>query len=239
MRRDSLASSNSISRFDGGSGGLYTIHSRSQSTPLKGSETVVDLDEDEQEDSEPPTVSRSTRSSKFSSPSFSSKKKPRRIRAPSDPFLDTPSMARSGSSSYTTMTSSTLYSEGVGEEDLKLYLDSGSREQREEAEEGPSLRIWVAPDLTNPEVGELVLLFPVFVRKKAVGRLAVRKGRSEVGGRDEEEGLGMDGEIESEGRRVSCGTGRLWAGAVIREGKWENSWWRRMMLVLLSWSRFW
>jgi hypothetical protein len=175
--------------------GLYTIHSRSQSTPLQGASQVVDLNDDNDED-EPPMVSQSSKSSRL--PSSTMRLSTRgRARAPSDPFTDTPS-GRGGD----------------GDDRKRLYIDTGGTE--EEEEDGPALRVWVVPDLSNPELAGLLVLFPAFIRRKTVPRMSVGRRKTE----DEESGA----------ESVRCGTGRMWAGVSNREEGWEGSWWRRMVM---------
>lgn len=91
------------------------------------------------------------------------------------------------------------------------------------------LRIWVAPDLSNPEYLSLLALFPSNISQREVPlfKPPSRKSRKQ---HDLESGLSAGEEKEE----VECGTGRMWVGAterslsMLRGGLWDRflSWWR-------------
>ncbi|KAI0309033.1 hypothetical protein OF83DRAFT_1089351 [Amylostereum chailletii] len=108
------------------------------------------------------------------------------------------------------------------------------------------MRTWLAPDLDDPELLELLKVFPSFISKRALPRFVEKgkgkatkakktktktKGRRppadvEQGGLTETEGE-METETEGgeEGKvEVRAGTGRMWVGARERSAGWAGSW---------------
>ncbi|KAJ2917750.1 hypothetical protein MD484_g2634, partial [Candolleomyces efflorescens] len=96
---------------------------------------------------------------------------PKRARAPSDPFLDaSPSVSRptpSPSANTPTDTPSSPFS-GYGD-DIMGQLVGGDPTLDDDAQE-EFMRTWSSPDLTNPEILELLKLFPSFVSRRPLPR---------------------------------------------------------------------
>ncbi|KAJ4483250.1 hypothetical protein J3R30DRAFT_3447189 [Lentinula aciculospora] len=151
---------------------------------------------------------------------------PKRARAPSDPFLDTPMLSRSIGSSSSNMTS-LLVSENSEE---PLVPDSTINEGLNSILEPPGddseevyMRTWTSPDLTNPEYLNLVKVFPPHITKRT---LSYFRNPSPKKPSDLE--AGFDDTAES--KRVRCGTGTLQIGSMQRTDGWEGGWWTRFML---------
>jgi len=84
------------------------------------------------------------------------------------------------------------------------------------------LRVWTSPDLANPEILQLVKLFPAFVSRRPFPRFPVPNSRHV----DIEEG-DDDG---PEGRQIQFGTGSMWVSSKQRTDAWEGSWWTRFVM---------
>lgn len=90
-----------------------------------------------------------------------------------------------------------------------------------------NLRIWIFPDISNPELLSLLSLFPSSISRREVPLFKPPGSNSRK--RDLEAGLG-EGEEKEE---VKCGAGRMWIGATERSlstmkgGLWDRfiSWW--------------
>ncbi|KAI0268760.1 hypothetical protein BC834DRAFT_821036 [Gloeopeniophorella convolvens] len=155
----------------------------------------------------------------------------KRPRAPSDPFLDTPSVSQSYSSSPRSpaVPLSTSLSDTIDDppspitppqemEDIfnpRPAATYGTQELEEEY-----MRTWTSPDLANPEVLQLLKLFPTFVSRRATPRFpsatdARRSPDLEAG--EEPPAAG----------EVRVGTGKMWVSARMRTGGWEGTWWTR------------
>jgi len=179
---------------------LSALHARSQSTPLPSDQNL----------SQPINV------------------QPKRARAPSDPFLDTPNSRPTGSSSTATFVPNVNPLEGryspflaTGEEIISnLKTDFGF-----DGPEEPYMRTWTSPDLADPELLELLKLFPPFVSRRPLPRFPAPSPRM----LDIEEG-----EDDLEGKRIRFGTGAMWVSSQIREDGYTGSWWTRF---LLWWKR--
>lgn len=182
---------------------LSPIHSRAQSQPLPF-------------DSKPPPTP--------PPPSTYSK----RTRAPSDPFLDTPAPSRSVATTLSHLSSATT-AVGPSEEPstpttafgdditTPLRLENVDDEDVEE----DYMRVWTSPDLTDPEILQLLSLFPSFVSRRALPRFQVNTPRPA----DIEEGEDADERL-----RVRFGTGSMWVSSKQRSDGWEGSWWTRFIL---------
>jgi hypothetical protein len=83
------------------------------------------------------------------------------------------------------------------------------------------MRTWSSPDLTNPEILELLKLFPSFVSRRPLPRFPTPPPRQP----DIEEG-----EDDAEGKQIRFGTGSMWVSAKQRSDGWEGSWWTRFIL---------
>ncbi|KAG5353498.1 hypothetical protein C0989_006312 [Termitomyces sp. Mn162] len=159
--------------------------------------------------------------------SISSTVQPKRARAPSDPFLDTPALSRSAapSSHSSAGITSALLDGSTPDADESSYEDPVTPVSKSHDFSGGDedyLRIWTSPDLTNPEFLELLNLFPSFVSRRPLPRFARPNPRPP----DIEEGEDEDGE----GKRVQFGTGYLWISSKPRSDGWEGSWWTRFLL---------
>lgn len=178
------------------------IHSRSQSQPLPS-------------DQKPHRISSAVQ--------------PKRARAPSDPFLDTPVLSRSVASSSSQSSGNTaallggLTSDGVEEPTSPIFEDHIASPRGDTFDDGDEeyMRIWTSPDLSNPELLELLKLFPSFVSRRPLPRFLRPNPRHP----DIEEG-----EEEEEGKRVHFGTGSMWVSSKPRSDGWNGGWWTRFIL---------
>jgi len=196
---EEMSSSKNSSSSQGTLPGSPTIHSRSFSQPL-------------------PLEERSARVIQ-----------PKRARAPSDPFLDTPVLSRSDispSSQSPKNTSATLGALGsdIPEEPLSPMLGEhtpfASRgELSFDDTDEQYMRIWTSPDLTNPELLELLNIFPSFVSRRPLPRFPIPTSRHA----DIEEG-------DDEGRQIQFGTGSMWVSSRLRSSGWAGGWWTRFIL---------
>ena len=84
------------------------------------------------------------------------------------------------------------------------------------------LRVWTSPDLANPEILQLVKLFPAFLSRRPFPRFPVPNSRHV----DIEEGED-DGH---EGRQIQFGTGSMWISSKQRSDAWEGNWWTRFVI---------
>ena len=164
----------------------------------------------------------------------------KRPRAPSDPFLDapTPALSRSPASSTsvgsgmqaddpptprddddafddrtpTRVNATTRRLSGVPLSVTPLSARAWAAPQPECED---SLRLWVAPDLSDPELLSLLDLFPSFISRHALPRFppgAENSGDAEMGEPEE---------------TLRAGTGRMWVGARERSDGWRGGWWTR------------
>ncbi|KAG6837516.1 hypothetical protein H0H93_008441 [Arthromyces matolae] len=180
------------------------VHSRSQSQPLPS-------------DRKPPKIN--------------SIVQPKRARAPSDPFLDTPALSRQvapalshSSAGATTALLSGPTHDGITEESHSLEdnLTTSYNVGNGSGTDEDYMRIWTSPDLTNPELLELLKLFPAFVSRRPLPRFAGSNARHP----DIEEGDDED----VEGNRIHIGTGSLWVSSRPRLDGWQGGWWTRFVL---------
>ncbi|KAG6831674.1 hypothetical protein H0H92_008317 [Tricholoma furcatifolium] len=188
--------------------GLYpdpeAAHSRSQSSPLPSDRKPLKI---------------------------SSTVQPKRARAPSDPFLDTPTpalprSAPSASSHSPPNTTAALLGRSIdGIEERPSLEDTVTPLNKADTfDEGDEdyMRIWTSPDLSNPELLELLKLFPSFVSRRPLPRFA----RPDPRHPDIEEGEDED----VEGKRIHFGTGSIWISAKPRNDDWNGGWWTRFIL---------
>jgi len=162
---------------------------------------------------------------------------PKRARAPSDPFLDTPALSRSlaststQSSGNTTALLSSLASHGASElpspvtppPDTDRPLSRTHRDFTYDSEED-YLRIWTSPDLPNPEYLSLLKVFPSFITRRPLPRFPVISGNRQPA--DIEEGDEEGGEA----KQIRFGTGTMWISSKERSDGWEGGWWTRFIL---------
>lgn len=184
--------------------GLSPTHSRSQSQPLSSDSKL------------PPSTSIN---------------QAKRARAPSDPFLDTPTLSRSAATTSSHL-SSAATAVGSPEEpptpttalgdDVTTPLQFESADDNEG--EGEYMRVWTSPDLTVPEILLLLNLFPSFVSRRTLPRFEVTAASRPT---DVEEG-----DDSSERQRIRFGTGSMWVSSKQRSDGWEGSWWTRFVLWL-------
>ena len=155
---------------------------------------------------------------------------PKRARAPSDPFLDAPPPRSLGSSSQSPNTESLLSSSKPHiEETLNpalRYGDTSIPPLQEDAihddDDDQFLRTWTSPDLSNPEILQLLELFPSFVSRRPLPRFPVSHSRHVDIEEGEDEGL--------EGRQIHFGTGSMWVSSKQRSDAWQGSWWTRFVM---------
>lgn len=155
---------------------------------------------------------------------------PKRARAPSDPFLDAPQSRSIASSSQSTNAESLLSSSKPHAEDISnsvpRYGDNAIPPLQEDViyddDDDQFLRTWTSPDLSNPEILQLLELFPPFVSRRPLPRFPVSHSRHVDIEEGEDEGL--------EGRQIHFGTGSMWVSSKQRSDAWEGDWWTRFMM---------
>ena len=153
---------------------------------------------------------------------------PKRARAPSDPFLDAPP-TRSMRSSPSAITESPLVTPTEVEEPPSPIAPYGDNPipftqddiMYEDADE-QYLRVWTSPDLANPEILQLVKLFPTFVSRRPFPRFPVPNSRHVDIEEGEDDGL--------EGRQIQFGTGFMCVSSKQRTDAWEGGWWTRFVM---------
>jgi len=149
----------------------------------------------------------------------------KRGRAPSDPFLDTPSRSVGSSSLNTT---SLLVSDN-SEEPLSPVLSPTEETIWPRAEppcddsEEEYMRIWTSPDLSNSEYLNLVKVFPSHITRRTLPYFSTPKSPSDLE-------VGLDAAVE--GKQVRCGTGTLRISSMQRSDGWDRGWWARFILWL-------
>lgn len=176
-----------------------TIHSRSKSQPI----------------SSQPTAS-----------SASAIAQPKRARAPSDPFLDTPALSGSLSSSPASRNSALLVTPTTEEappppSSAAYYGDDPQNSFAFDDADEEFLRIWTSPDLPNPEFIDLLTVFPTFITRRALPRFPITAAPKDI-----EEGFDVGGE----GKVLRFGTGTMWVSSLQRADGWEGGWWTRFLL---------
>ncbi|KAF6764210.1 hypothetical protein DFP72DRAFT_999263 [Ephemerocybe angulata] len=207
---------------------LASIHARSYSQPLASASMSTN----------PNFTSATTETTSIA----------KRARAPSDPFLDaSPALARGapqaderGSPFGVSGPSRSGYvgedsEEGMG--GVRRRDPFGLEDGLEEEEPEEYMRTWIAPDLANPELLELLKLFPTFITRRPLprfpqaGTVASGNGigtqRRRRASSDLERGYGEGGGGEE---RIRVGTGAMWVGERSRADGWEGSWWVRFVL---------
>ncbi|KAF7321693.1 hypothetical protein MKEN_00690700 [Mycena kentingensis (nom. inval.)] len=145
--------------------------------------------------------------------------RPKRARAPSDPFLDTPASNSLSSSPSSNDSALALVDEPLPAQPASAngYADDPLDEVDEEF-----LRIWTSPDLSNPEYVDLLKVFPAFITRRALPRFPAASGPP----KDVEQGLNED----SEGKVLRFGTGSMWVGSIARSEGYEGSLWTRFIM---------
>lgn len=161
----------------------------------------------------------------------------KRARAPSDPFLDMPTLSHSvpSASSHSSNVSipphfaAECANDGASPIALQDY-DAEEEQQlaplRSEVpveEEGDvHLRIWTTPDLPNPEYLSLLTVFPSFVTRRVLPRFPVPSYPRTT---DIEEG-----DESGVGKEIQFGTGSMWVSAKQRTTGYKGGWWTRFVL---------
>ncbi|KAJ7747285.1 hypothetical protein B0H16DRAFT_1555416 [Mycena metata] len=170
------------------------------------------------------TVHSRSKSQPLTSPAVSTTQ-PKRARAPSDPFLDTPAPSGSSLSSSPSSGTSALLATPPAEDTLippsstaAFYADDPQNAFDEDEE---FLRIWTSPDLPNPEFIDLLRVFPGFITRRALPRFPVVSAPKDI-----EEGFDVGGE----GKVLRFGTGTMWVSSIPRGDDWEGGWWARFCL---------
>ncbi|KIK67241.1 hypothetical protein GYMLUDRAFT_37321 [Collybiopsis luxurians FD-317 M1] len=182
----------SISRTSSAPSGEVVVHSRSQSSPLFTSDSKAH-----------------------------DTANPKRARAPSDPFLDTPMSRSIGSSTSNTVSvlvsdnSEELSTPSSGIEEAISRIEPSGDDNEEE------LRTWTSPDLTNPEYLKLVKVFPSHI-SRALPYFSTSPPKN-PNPSDLEAGL-------EDPPQVRCGTGTLRVSSLQRSDGWEGGWWTRFVL---------
>jgi len=179
---------------------LPTLHSRAQSQPL------------------PPHFD------------GASKIQSKRARAPSDPFSDAPQTRSMHSSPPSANTESLLATALEVDEppspiasygDNPISITTKDDITYDDADE-QYLRIWTSPDLANPEILQLVKLFPAFICRRPFPRFPVpNSGHVDIEEGDDD-GL--------EGRQIQFGTGSMCVSSKQRTDAWEGGWWTRFVM---------
>lgn len=134
-----------------------------------------------------------------------------RHRSSSDPFLDSPPAVHRGHP-VTPFDAGALPEESVAptlSQTRDLHFDEAS------------MRIWTSPDLANPELMELIKLFPAFITRHPVPRFPITRAA------DVEEGF-------DDSKPIVCGTGTMSISNIARSDGWEGGWWRRFVSWLTN-----
>ncbi|KAF8635238.1 hypothetical protein AX17_004011 [Amanita inopinata Kibby_2008] len=182
-----------------------TIHSRSQSQPLSSDWKPVSV----------PPLSK-------------------RVRAPSDPFLDSPNVPHSAATSSSPAANGVLATNPplngeanpiplIGGDDALKSPRADVLLDDEDEEDDDYLRIWTSPDLPNPEILQLLKLFPPFISGNPLPRFPSSPAPRQT---DIEEG--DDG--GTQGRQIHYGTGSFWKSTKERDEGWKGDWWTRFVL---------
>jgi hypothetical protein len=160
----------------------------------------------------------------------------KRPRAPSDPFLDTPAPPLSHSYSSSPLSSSIPLSASLSDTVEDSSSPSTPPQEvddffnpRPAATYGSSLEIeeeymrtWTSPDLTNPEIFQLLKVFPTFITRRSTPRFPEKT----TGSRPPPD-LEAGQELSAAAGEIRIGTGRMWVGAQPRTEGWEGSWWTK------------
>ena len=87
------------------------------------------------------------------------------------------------------------------------------------------LRVWTSPDLANPEILQLVKLFPAFISRHSFPRFPAppnSSGQVDIEQGDED---GLKGK-----HSIRFGTGSMCVSSKQRTGTWEGGWWTRFVI---------
>ncbi|KAI0744056.1 hypothetical protein C8Q80DRAFT_1122359 [Daedaleopsis nitida] len=196
---------------------LSPIHSRSQSQPLPSDRTPTSRSQ------KPPPIASTTQT--------------KRPRAPSDPFLDTPTLSTSYSSAKTGTSHLSTSGSSAADEPITpttplgdvddLFAAAPPNRNHEFSESDGYLRTWTAPDLPNPEYLSLLTLFPPFIARDTLPRFPVTAPTARLADIEE----GPDDDVEGR-KEIRIGTGTMWLGPTRRTDGWQGGWWTRLKLWL-------
>jgi hypothetical protein len=84
------------------------------------------------------------------------------------------------------------------------------------------MRIWTSPDLSNPEIFQLLELFPTFITRRATPRFPDRTSNLRP-----PPDLEVGQEPSAPVGKIRIGTGMMWVSALPRTEGWEGSWWTK------------
>ncbi|KAK1233171.1 hypothetical protein PQX77_003706 [Marasmius sp. AFHP31] len=144
--------------------------------------------------------------------------RPKRSRAPSDPFLDTPGLSRSMGSSSSNPSTLTSDEEPSTPPQQELPMVSTHPVFDEEEE---YMRIWTSPaNLTNPEYASLVFLFPPHITRRSLPCFPTSSRSRSL---DIEEGVDED-------KDINVGTGTIRLSRKQRTDGWDGGWWNRLVM---------
>ncbi|KAI3618740.1 hypothetical protein WG66_016530 [Moniliophthora roreri] len=152
--------------------------------------------------------------------------RPKRVRAPSDPFLDTPVLSRSvgTSSSHSSANTSVLQqttSDPSDEATTPLFEEPVNPSFDDEDEE--YMRIWTSPDLANPEYLSLTKLFPSHITRRTLPYFPTNPLSRPL---DIEEGFDESGND----KQIRVGTGTIRVSSRQRSDGWAGGWWIRFVM---------
>ena len=156
-----------------------------------------------------------------------SKAQSKRARAPSDSFLDALQTRSMQPSANTESLLATAIEVDHPPSPIASYRDNPISNTQDEITYDETdeqyLRVWTSPDLSNPEILQLVKLFPAFVSRRPFPRFPVPNSSGNV---DIEEG-DDDG---PEGRHIQFGTGSMCVSLKQRTDAWEGGCWTRFVM---------
>jgi hypothetical protein len=153
----------------------------------------------------------------------------KRPRAPSDPFLDTPTLSHYSSSPRSSAVPlSASHSDTIEDppspitpppdiDDIfnpRPAASYGSIEIDEEL-----MRIWVSPDLNNPEILQFLKVFPAFITRRATPRFPSDS--------QPQPDLETGPESSSGAGEIEIGTGKMWVSTRPRAEGWDGNWWTK------------
>ncbi|KAK7472728.1 hypothetical protein VKT23_000838 [Stygiomarasmius scandens] len=149
--------------------------------------------------------------------------RPKRPRAPSDPFMDTPAGADSSANSNPDLGAVVLDASedfvNPAQSSREDLLSSLGNDSVIEAIDEEYMRIWTSPDLSNTEYLNLIKLFPPIITRRTLPYFPTRTRHLDL-----EEGYDV------EDKHVRCGTGTMWISSRKRSDGWEGGgWWIRFI----------
>ena len=153
---------------------------------------------------------------------------PKRARAPSDPFLDTPVLSHSvvTSSEDTSTALNVLRSDRQEDPSSPIQEEHTPFTSRGELAFDDTdevyMRTWTSPDLSNPELLDLLKIFPPFITRRTLPRFPIPTPRHPDIEEGDDEGI--------EGKQIQFGTGSMWVSSRSRSSGWAGGWWTRLML---------